>query len=333
MAILDLIEFFDNSGEILVARTPFEGSAAIRLGSQLVVQESQTAFFCRDGQMLDAFGPGRHTLNTNNLPLLGSIIGAPFGGHSPFRAYVYFLSSKTFTGLGWGTPTPILFRDSDFRMITLRAHGAFSIRIVHPRTFLLTLVGTKGMETTFAIQEFFRTLIVSRFNEVLGGTLRSILDLPTEYQRISQGVKDKIREDLEQYGVQLVDFIVEAVTPPPEVQQMLNRATGVAAQDADKYRAIVAADAMRDLARNPGGAGEGAGAGMGLGAGIILAQQLGQSLTPSSPAPQPARPASVGSSSTEDIKAKLREIKSMKDEGLISDADFEEQKRRLLSIL
>jgi membrane protease subunit (stomatin/prohibitin family) len=335
MAILDLLEFFDNGGEIIVSRIPFEGSGEIRLGSQLVVQESQTAFFYRDGRMLDHFGPGRHTLHTQNLPLLGSIIGAPFGGHSPFRAYVYFLSLKTFPGLGWGTPTPILFRDTDFRMVTLRAHGSFAIRISQSRTFLQTMVGTKGLETTFAIQEYLRTIIVSRFNEVLGGTLKSILDLPVHYQRIALEVKERVRDDFDQYGIQLVDLVVEAITPPKEVQEMLNRATGVAAQDADKYRAITAADAMRDMARNPGGGGDAAGMGLGLGAGLVMAQQMGQSFAqPQAQAHQPAatdlpRPGV----STEEIRTKLKDLKSLKDDGLISDADFEEQKRRLLALL
>lgn len=329
MSILDLIEFFDNSGEIIVNRWPLEGSGQIRLGSQLVVQESQTAFFYRDGRKLDQFGPGRHTLSTQNLPLLGTIIGAPFGGQSPFRAYAYFLALKTFSGLGWGTPTPILFRDTDFRMITLRANGAFAIRISQSHTFLQTMVGTKGLETTFAIQEYLRTIIVSRFNEVLGTILRSILDLPIQYQRIALEVKERVREDFDQYGIQLVDLIVEAITPPPEVQEMLNRATGVAAQDADKYRAITAADAMRDMARNPGAGGDAAGMGMGLGAGLVMAQQMGQSFA----APATPTPSARTGLSSEEIRAKLRDLKSLKDEGIINDADFEEQKRRLLAML
>ena len=269
MATMDLIEFFDDAGDIMVAKIPYEGSGEFRLGCQLIVQESQVAVFYRDGQALDGFLPGRHTLSTQNLPMLGRIIGAPFGGKSPFRAYVYFVAMKAFVNLGWGTQAPVLFRDTDFRMISLRGHGAFSIRIANPRTFLNTLVGTRGMETTFALEEFFRSVIISRLNETLGSVMKSILDLPTHYNTIALRTKEAVAVDFEQYGIQLVDLLVQAITPPPEVQEMINRASGVAAQDAEKYGAIAAADAMRDVARNPGGiAGEGMGAGLGLALGF-----------------------------------------------------------------
>src|SRR5262245_19351753 len=153
MAILDLIEFFDESGEILVTRAPAAGSAEYRLGTQLVVQESQVAVFCQNGQFLDGFKPGRYMLSTENLPLRSRLMHLPLSGRSPFRSCVYFVSTQTFSKLGWGTPTPVLLRDSDLRMINLRAHGVYSIRIEKPRLFLTSLVGTKGLETTHALEE------------------------------------------------------------------------------------------------------------------------------------------------------------------------------------
>jgi membrane protease subunit (stomatin/prohibitin family) len=127
MAIIDLIEFFDPTGEIIVTKEPQIGSGEFRLGSQLVVQESQLAVFFKDGKALDGFTAGRHTLTTQNLPLLGALIGAPFDGKSPFRSYVYFVALKTFINLGWGTANPVMFRDADFKMVSLRANGMFSI--------------------------------------------------------------------------------------------------------------------------------------------------------------------------------------------------------------
>lgn len=343
MAILDIIEFFDDAGDIMVTKIPDEGSGEFRLGTQLVVQESQIAVFFRDGQALDGFEPGRHTLSTKNLPLLGKIIGAPFGGKSPFRSYVYFVATKTFINLGWGTQSPVLFRDTDFRMISLRGHGVFSIRIIKPRIFLNTLVGTRGMETTMALEDFFRTVIVSRLNEALGSVMKSILDLPIHYNTIALKTKEAVAADFEQYGIQLVDLLVQAITPPPEVQEMINRASGVAAQDAEKYKTIAAADAMRDAAKNPGGmAGAGLGAGMGLGMGFGMAQQVAQSLAPSHntegnrPSPSESTPSSNSASTRltpADLKAKLKDLKELKDEGLIADADFEEQKKKLLSMM
>jgi len=339
MAMLDIIEFFDDSGEIIVSKVPYEGSGEFRIGSQLIVQESQVAIFFRDGQALDGFKPGRHTLSTQNLPFLGKIIGAPFGGKSPFRSYVYFLATKTFINLGWGTQSPVLFRDTDFRMITLRAHGTFSIRVIKPRTFLNTLVGTRGMETTFVLEEYLRSVIISRLNETLGVVMKSILDLPVHYNEIALKTKDAVFADFEQYGIQLVDLFIQAITPPPEVQEMINRASGVAAQDAEKYKSIAVSDAMRDAAKNPSGsAGEGLGAGLGLAMGLGMAHQISQNITPGR-ANENANFAGANSGSTSgklsiaDLKKKLQDLKALKDEGLIGDADFETQKQRLLSLI
>lgn len=337
MSLFDLIEFLDDSGKVIVRKMPQVGSGAFRLGSQLIVQESQVAVFYRDGQAFDQFEAGRHRLSTHNLPMLGAVIKLPFGGLSPFRCYVYFVATKTFINLGWGTKSPVLFRDTDFRMISLRAYGAYSIRIVRPKVFLNTLVGTRGMETTDAIEDFFRSVIVSRLNEVLGSTMKSILDLASLYGTIALKTKTAVAADFEQYGVELVDLLVQAITPPPEVQAMMNRASGVAAQDTDKYRAIAAADAMVDAAKNGNGiAGEGVGAGVGIAMGFGLAQQMSQQMSQLTP-PQRGGGVQVAAGgaevklSADEVKAKLRTLKELQSDGLISDADFEEQKRRLLA--
>lgn len=325
MSILSLVEFLDPTGEIIVAKRPELGSGEFRLGSQLVVQESQLAVFYRDGKALDQFGAGRHTLTTANLPLVGRLIGLPFGGQSPFRCYVYFIATKTFTNLGWGTPTPVLFRDTELRMVSLRAHGAYALRVKDPAVFLQTIVGTKGIETTFALEQYLRALIVSRFNEATGKILRSVLDLAARYAEIAAAVRETVRADFEQYGLELVDLILEAVSVPPEVQEMVNRATGVAVQDSEKYRSIAVADAMRDAARNPGGVGEG----MGLGLGIGLGRQMAEAMSPALAGAAAAAPG--GRMHPDDLKVRLRDLRALREEGLISEADLEEQKRRWLS--
>jgi membrane protease subunit (stomatin/prohibitin family) len=315
MPVLDIIEFFDPNGDIIVHKEPPEAkSGEYRLGSQLIVQESQTAIFYRDGKALDGFEAGRYTLSTQNLPLLGKVIGLPFG-KSPFRCYVYFVATKTFTDLGWGTQAPVMFRDTDFRMIRLRAHGAFSIRIVKPRIFLNTLVGTSGYEYTHPLEEFLKSVIISRFNEVLGSAMKSILDLPVQYNNIALKTKEAVFADFDQYGIQLVDLFVQAITPPQDVQEMINRVSGAAAvQDTEKYKAIASADAMRDAAKNSGGlAGEGLGAGMGLAMGFGMAQQIAKNVTPTQPADS-SRPQSIDSSNglkltSAELKTKLKELK------------------------
>lgn len=329
MKPLDIIEFFDDSGDIMVVKIPHEGSGEFTLGTQLVVQESQTAIFFRDGRALDSFDPGRHTLSTQNLPLLGKVMGLPFGGKSPFRCHIFFVAKKTFVNLGWGTQSPVLFRDADFRMISLRAYGAFSIRIVNVRTFLNTLVGTRGMETSYELEEFLKSVIVSRLTESLGTIMQAILDLPKHYSAIALKTKEAVSLDFDQYGIELVDLVVQAITPPPEVQEMINKASGIAAQDTEKYKAVAFADSMKVAAGNPGGvAADGIGAGMGMAMGFGMAQQLSHGLMASHPVTS-----THDKPSMTDIKEKLKDLKSLKDEGIIDDADFEEQKRRLLSQL
>src|SRR5918997_5430780 len=148
MAILDLIEHPDEYANEMVARVPETGSGEFRLGSQLVVRESQRAVFFRDGKALDVFGPGRHTLSTQNIPLLTGLLGIPFGGKSPFRAEVYFVTTRELTDLKWGTPQPLAFRDNDFGMVRLRAIGAYSIRVADPQVFVTQVVGTRPSMTT-----------------------------------------------------------------------------------------------------------------------------------------------------------------------------------------
>lgn len=334
---LPVIQFFDESGEIMVCKHPHQAEGTFTLGSQLIVQESQVAVFYRDGQALDGFTPGRHTLSTQNLPFLGRLIGAAFGGESPFKAYIYFVSMKTFINMGWGTASPVLFRDSDFKMISLRAHGSYAIRIEKPRTFLNTLVGTRGLETTFALEEYLRALIVSSLNETLGLKMKSILDLPVLYRVISEEMKQSVAAEFAQYGLKLVDLIIEAITPPPDVQQMINRASGIAVQDAGKYQSIAAADAMRDAAKNTGQGGgsgssiaaDGMGAGIGLAMGMGMAKQMAAGMDVAASHAQPA-PGKMG---VEAVRSKLAELRSLVNEGLISEEDFEEQKKIVLSKL
>ena len=329
MAILEVLEFFDPSGEIIVIKRPEMGSGEFKLGSQLVVQESQLAIFYKDGRALDMFEAGRHTLSTMNLPFLGKIIGAPFG-QSPFRCYVYFVSTKTFTGMGWGTGTPVNFRDSELRMIQLRAHGSFAIRIIQPRTFLQTIIGTMGKETTYQIEEYIRAFIISKLNVNLAKQLDTIFDLPLHYETIALNTKQDVREDLLQYGIELVDLIVEAITPPPEVQERIDQASGLAAQDTDKYRDIGTIDALKDAAKNPSGtAGEGIGAGLGLGMGMTMAQNF-MSGMPKDNVQQPTPPPNPEEKI--DVTAELIKAKEWFESGLITEEEYNLKRKELLKL-
>ena len=168
---IEVIEWKDNSGREMVWR--FSAGGELKLGAQLVVSENQWAVFFRDGKALDTFAAGRHTLTTGNIPLLTRLIGLPFGGTSPFRADVYYVAKKVFTGMKWGTREPVVFRDAELSMVRLRANGNFAVRVTDPQLFVNQIVGSQGRYTTDAIEGYLRDVIVARLNDVLGTTLKT----------------------------------------------------------------------------------------------------------------------------------------------------------------
>ena len=168
MAIIDVIDHPNERSDEIVFRVPQQGAGEFTFGTQLIVREGQAAVFFRDGKALDTFGPGRHTLSTNNLPVLSGLMGLAFGGRSPFTAEVYFVSMREFTDLKWGTAQPIVFRDEDFGMVRLRGFGTYSMRVGDAQLFIQQVVGSRGAYTTGSIEDYLRGLIINEFNDMLG---------------------------------------------------------------------------------------------------------------------------------------------------------------------
>ena len=270
MAIIDVIEHPNERSDELVFREPQNGSGQFTFGSQLIVREGQAAIFYRDGKALDVFGPGRHTLSTNNLPLLSGLMGLPFGGRTPFTAEVYFVSTREFPDLRWGTAQPVVFRDSEFGMVRLRAFGTYAIRIVDPQLFVQQIVGSRGAYTTGLIEDYLRGVIVNEFNDLLGSIHTTLLDLPGQSAEIAAAMRNALADDFRRLGMDLTSFQVVAITPPEEVQKRIDERTSMAILgDPKQYMQFEAAKSLSGSEAapglNPGQTGLELGAGLGLG--------------------------------------------------------------------
>jgi membrane protease subunit (stomatin/prohibitin family) len=265
VVFLEVLEWFDDSGRELVHRIPEKGSGEIKFGAQLTVRESQAAVFFYKGKAVEAFGPGRHTLKTANIPILTKIASLPWALTSPLRAEIYFANMKVFTNLKWGTRDPVAFKDSELGFVRLRAFGVFNIQIVQPLLFINRLVGTQGMYVTEEIEEYLNRVIVSRFNDHMGETIDTILSLPSKYEELSEGLCSRLEKDFSHFGLGLNQLYINAITPPPEVQQAIDDRSRIGVfNDMNKLMQMKAAMAMEKAATAEGGAGSGMGMGMGV---------------------------------------------------------------------
>ncbi|MFQ5856814.1 MAG: SPFH domain-containing protein [Anaerolineae bacterium] len=297
MAVLDVIEWADAAARDIVQRVPARGSGEFRIGSQLVVREHQAAVFFRDGKSLDTFGPGRYTLTTANIPLLTDLISIPFGGKSPFRAEVYFVNSRTFTEMKWGTPEPIALRDKDLGMVRLRAFGNYAMQVADPQLFVNKIVGARGLYQTSDIQDFLRGIIVSRFTDFLGETGVSLFDLPRMYDEMGAGTRARASDDFKALGIDLKVFYVQSINTTEETQKAIDeRAAMGAIGDMQSYLQFKTARALSEAA-TAGGEGTvqtGLGLGAGVGLGAMIAQMMGRAVEQAGQPPQAAQPAAVG---------------------------------------
>ena len=294
VVFLENLEWFDESGETLVHRLPESGSGEIKWGAQLTIRESQAGVFFYKGKAIEAFGPGRHTLKTGNIPILTKIASLPWGGSSPLRAEMYFVNLKVFTNLKWGTRDPVAFKDSELGLVRLRAFGIFNLRVIQPILFINSMVGTQGIFTTEGIEEYLNRVIVSRFNDYMGETIDSILNLPAKYDELSEGLVGRLQEDFTHFGLGLTQLYINAITPPPEVQKAIDDRSRMGVfQDMNKLMQMKAAMAMEKASESDTGAGEGMGAGLGLMMPAMFAQYFSggqQGAAPQAPPAQGAPP-------------------------------------------
>ncbi len=284
---IDIVEWIDSTQDTMVYRFERHGNE-IKHQAKLVVREGQSAVFVNEGQIADVFNPGMFTLETKNLPVLSTLQGWKYGFSSPFKAEVYFVSMRLFTDLKWGTKNPVMMRDPEFGVVRLRSFGTYVIKVKDPGTFIRQVVGTDGRFATGEITEQLRNMIVSRFTDIVAESKVPVLDLAANYDELGKFVTDRLRPEFEALGLYLDKLLIENISLPPEVEQVLDKKTSMGViGNLQAYTQFQTANSIPDAARNPGGLAA-AGAGFGMGAAMAgQMAQAGQAAPP--PLPQAAQ--------------------------------------------
>ncbi len=268
---VDVVEYLDDTNNTLAHR--FERyQNEIKNGAKLTVRESQLAIFVSEGQFADVFSPGMYELTTQNLPILTTLKSWKYGFNSPFKAEVYFINTRVFDNLKWGTPQPLPMRDPDFGVIQMRAHGGYHFRVTDAKKLITEAAGTDGHFTIEEIEKRLRDYIQTGFPDAIGESKIPLLDMIMNYNELSEGVKKVLTPKFEKNGLSLIEFTIGAITVPDAVQKAIDERSsmGVLGNMA-QYQQYKSAQAMEKAAENPNG---GAGSGIGMGMGFGMASQM-----------------------------------------------------------
>lgn len=275
--LIDIIEWLDHTRDTLVWRFPRYNNE-IKHGAQLIVRPAQAAVFVDQGKIADVFREGRYPLDTKNLPILSTLLGWKYGFNSPFKADVYYVSTKRFTDLKWGTMNPVMLRDAEFGPVRLRAFGTYAMQCTDPGALVTEIAGSGAHFSADGIVDQLRNIIVSRFTDVLGESRIPILDLAANYDELGAFLAERISPAIAQYGLTLSSLMVENISLPPNVEEALDKRSSMGIiGDLKQYTQFQTAEAIGNAAKNPGG---GMGDAMGLGAGFAMASQMAQAMGP-----------------------------------------------------
>ena len=313
---LDVIEYEDKSNKLVVSKYRREsGNNELKQGSKIIVRESQNAVFLKEGKIADILQPGTYSLKTENFPILTSLQAFPYMFVSPVIADVYFVSTRQFIDNKWATKNPIVKRDSDFNMVRIRALGKFAFRIADVAVFMREIFGTKGIVMTYDIVEYLSSMVTEAFATTVGETSMSVLDLASKYRNLSNAIQEKLNEQAQKIGVQFSDIFVENLSLPEEVEKLIDEQSGIgmAKRDMETFMQYQTARAMRDASKQKGGLA-------GLGAGMALGNTMAQSIYDSSTSSK------QGKSKAE----QLRELKSLFDDGILTQDEFDSEKKKIL---
>ena len=279
--MLKVVEWTDNSTGVMVYRFPLNDRYALMKGSQLVVRESQEVIFVNEGKIADIFPAGRYELDTKNLPVLTKILCWKYAFETPFTGDIYYVNTKQFTGLKWGTQNPVMMRDKDFGMIRLRGYGVYSFRISDSEKFMREVFGTMRSYSSLDIQDYLKKIIVSSLTDAIAESQIPALDLARSYDEIGEFTKKKLSQKFDEYGLELTNLVIENLSLPEEVEKSMDTRTsmGVMGDKMGTFTQYQTAKAIGDAARNTsGGAGAGMGIGAGFGFGGMMAKTISESI-------------------------------------------------------
>ena len=277
---IEVIEWQAQDQNTLVYQFPVHNNE-IKMGAELTVRESQVAIFVNEGELADVFGPGRHILYTQNMPILTKLKSWKYGFDSPFKAEVYFINTKQFINQKWGTSNPIMMRDPDFGMIRLRGYGIYSYRVSEPTVFLRELFGTNSSYDTNSVEGQLKKMIISGLSDLFAESQIPALDLSMHYDELSERGKEKMKSRFAAFGFDITSLYIENLSLPKEVEEAMDKRTSMGVLgNMQQYQQYQAAEAMRDAAQNEGGM---AGAGVGMGAGMGMGQVMANAMNHNQP--------------------------------------------------
>jgi membrane protease subunit (stomatin/prohibitin family) len=321
---VEVIDFTDDTTDTVIYKFPDKGNKIMN-GAQLIVRESQVVVLMNEGAFGDMYNAGRHELSTQNMPVTTTLKSWKYLFNSPFKVDVFFVNTKQFTNLKWGTSNPIIMRDPEFKQVRLRSFGTYTMRVTDPQKFIKEFAGTNPWVRIDLVSEQLRNTIVSKLAEGLAEAGVSVLDLAANFTEIGERLKPIFQTEFETWGIELGKFYIENVSLPEEVEKMLDKTTGLGmlGDQLSQFNQLQSGIALEKLAENPGAAGV-----AGIGAGVILTNMM-QSQQPTPPT---AGAASTGNDQQEMLDL-LKQLGELKTAGILTEEEFNKKKAEILGKL
>jgi membrane protease subunit (stomatin/prohibitin family) len=321
---IEVIDWVDDTPDTVLYKFPDKGNKIMN-GAQLTVRESQVAVLMNEGEFGDVYIPGRHELTTNNMPITTTLKSWKYLFDSPFKVDVYFVNTKQFTNLKWGTSNPVIVRDSEFGQVRLRSFGSYTMRVTDPKKFIKEFAGTHPWVRIESISEQLRNIISSKLAEGLAEAKISVLDLAANFTEIGEKLKPLFQKEFDIWGIELGQFYIENVSVPEEVEKMLDKTTqlNMLNNKLNQFNQMQGGIALEQLANNPGAAGT-----AGIGAGVVLTNLLQQQQQPNAGNTPAADP-----NDKQKLMDILKQLGELKAQGILTEEEFNQKKAEILGKL